>query len=280
MIHADHVSPMSNGKGVTIGLVDTGVDRNHIALKGQIIETLDFTGEGFSPDLHGTLLAGVMAAHPTKELEISGVAPQARLIAIKSCRPIHPNRIEALCQSVSVARGIDAALFKGAQVINLSVGGPKDRLVTHLVDEAARQGRIVVAAAGNDGPKGPTLYPAGLDNLIAVTAVDIQASLYPEATRGDFIDIAAPGVEILSAAPGNQAQFASGTSLSAAYVSATAALLLQHRPTLSFSEIKAILEETAKDLGLPGKESSYGSGLLDVCRAVATALPSGGRQEC
>jgi subtilisin family serine protease len=155
-------------------------------------------------------------------------------------------------------------------VMNLSVGGPQDRLLGRMVDAAAAKGIAVVSAAGNDGPSGRPSYPAAMDNVIAVTAIDAAGRLYPRATQGGFIDLAAPGVDILSTGPGGRTQLFSGTSAATAFASGAVALLLQ-RSNLSLPQLRTLLSNTVKDLGRVGPDPEFGDGLLDVCRAVAQA---------
>ncbi len=269
LIRADRLHGSVTGEGIKVTLVDTGLDGNHPALRGKVLEQIDMTGKGFTPDTHGTLLAGIVAAEPNNGIGISGVAPRTEILAVKACQPQAPQAVEAECWSLTLARGLDFAIQKAARVINLSLGGPKDMLVTRLVDEAVNRGSVVVAAAGNDGPRGQPSFPAALPNVIAVTAVDAQEQLYAEATQGDFIDLAAPGVEILSTGPGNKFLVSSGTSLATAFVTGTVALALQQHPGLSPQAVQALLEQTAKDLGPPGKDPQFGSGLVDACKAVA-----------
>jgi subtilisin family serine protease len=180
----------------------------------------------------------------------------------------------ARCWSSTLARGIDVASRKNVRVMNLSVGGPEDRLLTRMVEAAASKGIAVVAAAGNDGPSGKPSYPAAIKNVIAVTAVDADAKLYSRATQGEFIAIAAPGVDVLSIGPGGRTQLFSGTSAATAFASGSVALLLQ-RSNLSPSDLRALLRTTAKDLGPAGHDPQFGDGLLDVCRAI---VRSSGRQ--
>ena len=137
------------------------------------------------------------------------------------------------------------------------------------------RGIAVVAAAGNDGPQGRPGFPAALAKVVAVTAVDANEQLYPSATQGNFVQVAAPGVEIVSTGPGGKVMVSSGTSFAAAFVSGTAALLLQQEPQLSPSALQSLLESTAKDLGPAGKDPQFGSGLIDACRA-ATQLGANG----
>lgn len=279
LIRADRLPPSPAGEGIKIAVIDTGIDTTDAELKGKVSELVDRTGNGFTPDIHGTMLAGIIAAEPGKDVGISGVAPRSQLLAIKACQPVSAQAIEAQCWSLTLAKGLDFAIQKGARIINLSVGGPQqDKLLTRLVGEAVHRGCVVVAAAGNNGPRGQPSFPAALAGVIAVTAVDVAENLYPDATRGEYISLAAPGVEIVSTGPGNTFVVSSGTSLAAAFVTGTAALLLQQQPGMSSQAVQALLEHTAKDLGPPGKDPQFGSGLVDACQAIAQL--TGGRNLC
>lgn len=272
LIGADRLRGTVTGKGVRVALIDTGLDAGHPALQGKIVEQADMTGKGFSADVHATLLAGIIAADSKSGNGISGIAPGVEIVAIKACQPQSAQTIQAQCWSITLAKGLDFAIEKKAAVINMSLGGPggvEDKLLKRMVDEAVGRGIVVVAAAGNDGPKSLPGFPAALPNVVAVTAVDSKEQLYAYATQGDFIALAAPGVEILSTSPGGKALVSSGTSLAAAFVSGTAALVLQQQPKLSPRSLQALLERTAKDLGPPGKDPQFGAGLVDACRAVA-----------
>ncbi|MGH7548833.1 MAG: S8 family peptidase, partial [Gemmatimonadales bacterium] len=268
LIRADRLRGTANGSGITVAVIDTGLDSAHIEFKGTGIEALDVSSAGFTPDVHGTLVAGIIAADPHNGFGIGGVAPGARLLAIKACVPDAPAQALARCRSSALARGVDAAVLKQARVLNLSVGGPRDDLLARLVRSAVAQGRVVVAAAGNDGPRGRPRYPAALEEVVAVTAVDAAERLYPEATRGRHVDLAAPGVEIFSTSPGNSFAVASGTSLAAAHVTAAVTVLLAEAPGTGLLRLRAVLDETAKDLGPSGPDRDFGGGLVDVCRAL------------
>jgi subtilisin family serine protease len=273
MIGCDRLHGSVTGKGVKIALVDTGLDASHPALAGKIGEQADMTGKGFTADLHATMIAGIMVSEPGRKSKgITGVAPGAEILAIKACQPLSPKTVAAQCWSLTLGKGLDFAIEKKAGVINMSLGGPpgtEDKLLKRMVDEAVNRGLPVVAAAGNDGPKAKAGLPAALPNVIAVTAIDANQQLYTRATRGDFVDLAAPGVEIISTSPGGKLSVASGTSMATAFVSATAALLLQVQPRLSPQSLRELLERTAKNLGHPGKDPEFGRGLVNACGAVA-----------
>ncbi|NJD67144.1 MAG: PKD domain-containing protein [candidate division NC10 bacterium] len=275
-IRADQVHGRATGRGIRVAVVDTGIDARHPDLRDRIVRRVNFVpGEEFiEEETHGTLVAGVIAARADNAIGIYGVAPEVGLLAVRACRAAAKDRPEGVCTSEGIARGIDDALMNDARVINLSLGGPADLLLPRLVDRAAKLGTVVVAAAGNAGPSGRAPYPAALPTVIAVTAVNARDGLYPQATRGDFIDLAAPGVEVMTTMPGAQFGVHSGTSLAAAHVSGVVALLLQVSPRLSPEEVQRVLEETAEDLGAAGKDRLYGSGRVDACRAVCRFVGS------
>jgi subtilisin family serine protease len=165
---------------------------------------------------------------------------------------------------------VDFAILNKANVINFSLGGPKDKLLTMLIKKAVESAIIVVAAAGNGGSKGKPVFPATLDEVevIAVSATDSNDRLYELSTRGNYIDVSAPGVDIFSPAPGDRWQVSSGTSMAAAHVSGTVALILQKNPELSAFEVKTLLGLTAVDLGKRGKDKEFGEGRIDAFEAL------------
>lgn len=271
-IGADAVSDKATGSGITVAIIDTGIDYNHPALSGKVVEKADFVSpdmSGFTGESHGTSVAGIIAASAAEqEGGMSGVAPGVCLIAVRACWSDPGNNKKAVCSSEKLAKAIDFAVSKNAQVINLSVGGPKDNLIAALIQSAYGSGVTVVAAAGNGGAKGKPVYPAALNEVIAVSATDSRDGLYSFSTRGDYIDVAAPGVDILSPAPGGAWGMESGTSQAAAHVSGAVALLLQDYPELSPFQVKHLLGSSAVDLGKPGKDQEFGDGRIDVEKAL------------
>lgn len=277
LIGADVAGQVATGAGVRVAVIDAGLDSNHPGLVKKVAEFADVTGTGWTPDMHGTLVAGVIAAESGEAGAPHGVAPGATIVAVKSCVALSIRQAAARCWSSTLARGIDEASRRNVQVMNLSVGGPEDRLLARMVEAAAAKGIAVVSAAGNDGPKGKPSYPAAIENVIAVTAVDAASQLYDRATQGGFIDVAAPGVDILSTGPGGRAQIFSGTSAATAFTTGAVALLLQ-RSKLKPADVATVLRTTAKDLGQPGRDAQFGDGLIDVCRALVRA--SGRQAPC
>jgi subtilisin family serine protease len=140
------------------------------------------------------------------------------------------------------------------------------------LQKANARGIVLVAAAGNAGPKSPPLYPAADTGVIAVTATNADDALFSGANRGNYITVAAPGVDILAPAPESAYQFTTGTSVAAAEVSGVVALMLERNPSLAPSEVRKILRDTAKRLS--GKPSDVGAGLVDAYKALLAAKPS------
>ncbi|MBN1255759.1 MAG: S8 family serine peptidase [Deltaproteobacteria bacterium] len=264
-LNADQLPSGIDGRGVTVAVIDTGVDYLHQDLKGRIAHKKDVTASNsFQHDLHGTAVAGIIAAQCNNGLGICGLAPGAKIVAIKTCQPIAEGKIAATTTSFWLSQGIDYAIIQTVQVINLSLGGPKDPLIIDLVKEAFARGIIIVAAAGDKSLTTYPPYPAALPEVIAVAAVDIKSKPYAEGIKGDFITLCAPGVDIMTTQPGEKYDFYTGTSMAAAYASGAVALLLQKHPNLRPEEVRSLLEKSAKDYGPPGKDKQFGSGLVDL----------------
>ena len=197
-----------------------------------------------------------------------GSAPEARIIAIRAFGST-PGGAES--SSYIIIKSLNYAVLHGAQIINMSFAGPKDLLIERGIAATAARDVLLVAAAGNAGPKSPPLFPAANPNVIAVSGTDAQDRLFTASNRGVHIALAAPGTDIFLPAPDQKYQMTSGTSFSAAYVSGIAALLLERNPALKPSEVRAILTSTARDLGTPGKDELFGYGEADAFAATTAA---------
>jgi subtilisin family serine protease len=263
--------PSARGRGQLVAVIDTGVDADHADLAGRVRERVDATGNGWSADLHGTAVAGIIAANADNAEGGYGVAPDVELLAIKACQPVAAGALRAKCRTSSLVKALDLAMSRDASVINMSLAGPPDDLVARYVRLAAEQGRLVIAGAGNNGPNARPAHPAALPEVVAVTAVDAARRRYRDANLGDYIDLAAPGVDIISPAPGGSYPPLSGTSMAAAHVSGTAALLRELSPLLDGGELAAVIRAAGRDLGAPGRDAEFGAGLMDACTAAARA---------
>jgi Subtilase family len=253
---------LAHGANVTIAVIDSGIDLKHPEFANAITSSFDALGSKEGPHLHGTGIAGAIVA----QARLMGSAPAARILAIRAFGAV-PNGAEST--TFVVLKALDYAAAHGAQIVNMSFAGPKDALVERGIAAAIAKGIVMVAAAGNAGPKSPPLYPAANPNVIAVSATDAQDKLFTASNRGSYIAIAAPGVDIFLPAPDEKYQMTSGTSFSAAYVSGLAALMLERNPALKPEEVRAILMKTARDLGAPGRDDLFGAGEADAYAAVS-----------
>jgi len=258
----------ATGKQIRIAVIDTGVDQRHPGLEGAVVASYDATANGRAvPHLHGTAIAGIIGARAT----LRGVAPSAQILAVRafsaSSRTSHGE-----ADSMSLARAMNWSEIQGVQIINMSFAGPKDLLLEKLIEAAHSRGIIMVAASGNAGAKAAPLYPAAHKAVIAVTATDWADKLYKQANQGRHITIAAPGVDILVLAPSGKFGMMSGTSMASAHIAGLAALLLEHNPSLSPNEVKALITQSAIDLGPDGVDTQFGAGRADAVGALDAEL--------
>lgn len=259
------VHRITKGKGIDICMVDTPVDIFHPSFSNAHIETKDLTQsplKNLDGMAHGTSVAGVLVSQNA----LIGVAPQARLLAIGafSMKNSAPFTVQGL--SGNIAKAINICIQSNVDVINLSFTGGRDPLIEKLIKKAISKGIVVVAAGGNGGHWGSSIYPALIPGVLAVTAVDDNKQLFPMADKGRFIDYAAPGVNILTLAPDSTYTISTGTSLAAAHLSGIVALLLSQQRG---KPIDSTLKQTAVDLGKPGRDQEYGDGLVSASKALA-----------
>ncbi|CAA6808225.1 MAG: Peptidase S8 and S53 subtilisin kexin sedolisin [uncultured Thiotrichaceae bacterium] len=256
---ASRALTLSNGENILIGMVDGPVDIKHKDLKGKVIQhsLVDFNPESVAEMHHGTTIAGVLVSSNDR----IGIAPNARLLSVSAFEYTDENK--ARSSSAQVAQAIDYAISKKVDILNLSFSGGKDTLVKRMIKKAADQGIVIVASSGNNNTDEPK-YPAAYPRVITVTAVDHFSERYKMANRGKHIDLAAPGVGIMTIAPGDRYDFATGTSIAAAHVSGSIALFMSKNKRLD----RLLITETAKDLGKPGHDIDYGDGLLNIYSAL------------
>ena len=259
---------LADGANVTVAVIDSGVDLKHPEFAGVMISPFDALDSREGPHAHGTGVAGAIVSH----IRLMGSAPAARILAI---RAFATSGKGAESSSYVLLKALDLAATHGAQIVNMSFAGPKDALVGRGLAALAARNIVAVAAAGNAGPKSPPLYPAAYANVIAVSATDAQDRLFAASNRGNYIAVAAPGVDVFLPAPDDKYQVSSGTSFSSAFVSGLAALVLQRNPALKPEEVRATLMKTARDLGPPGPDDQFGAGEADAFAAVsAVSVPS------
>ena len=183
---------LSKGADVRVAVINSGIDVKHPEFADSIADSWDALGSSEGPHVHGTGVAGAIVAHATVE----GSAPAAKIIAIRAFGVVQ-NSAES--SSFVLLKSFDYAAAHNAQIINMSFAGPKDALIERGVAAMAAKGIVMVAAAGNAGPKSPPLYPAAYSSVIAVSGTDAQDRLFAASNRGDYIAVAAPGAEYLPA---------------------------------------------------------------------------------
>ncbi len=264
----------TRGAGVTVAVIDTGVDAAHEDLGGVVLPGVDYVEPArdgrYDPDGHGTHVAGIIAAQVNNGRGIVGAAPGVRIL------PVRVLDANGSGVSSNVAAGIIWATNKGARVINLSLGGGRSTGIQIAMQYALSKGVVVLAAAGNNGASGDeAVYPAAYPEAIAVAAFDERLSRASFSNTGSYIDVSAPGNDILSTWSTSPTSYAvaSGTSMATPYASAEAALIISENPSLSAAAVTSILESTARDAGAPGVDPAYGHGLIDPAAAVLTATP-------
>ncbi|WBB65276.1 type VII secretion-associated serine protease mycosin [Micromonospora sp. WMMD812] len=270
---------ISRGAGVTVAVIDSGVSATHPLLAGQVGEGADFNDLPANQgrcDLagHGTIIAGIIAGKEGTGAPFTGIAPQARILPIRVLPDNQTRRDEGL--PGEIAEAIRWAVDHGADVINLSlVTLPRPELAD-AVDYALRKRVVLVAAAGNrqEQQQDQPAYPARYPGVIAVAGVDEQGAHVDSSVSGDYVDIAAPGLNIVGPAPGGSGYLAvaqGGTSFATAYVSGVAALVRAAHPDLSPQQVTDRLTQTA-DNPPEGHNAEIGYGVVNPYRAVTAVL--------
>lgn len=243
------------GRGIRIAVVDTGAAVRHPELRRKIAAQRDFRhNDGKAEDSagHGTHVAGTVAAETNNGIGVAGGCPACKLLIAKVFSP-------DAGYDFAIARGVTWSADRGAKVINCSFEGPgKSEALKDALDHATRKGAVVVAAAGNGNTARPA-YPAAYPNVIAVAATDRHDRRASFSNRGNWVDVAAPGVDILSTVPGGY-DHRSGTSMAAPHVSALAGLLASQGR--SPKAIRDRILRTALDLGPAGHDPYYGKGRI------------------
>jgi subtilisin family serine protease len=241
----------ATGRGVRVAVIDTGIDVQHPELRERIFGVRNFVdrdASAFNADVHGTAVAGVIAASANNGIGFVGVAPEAQLVGLKACWYAERSS-RAHCNSFTLAKALNFAIGQQVDIINLSLGGPLDPLLARLVAMALERGVLVIGAVHPQWPNG---FPAAVENVIAVTRSELRED-------DDIGTILAPGGQILSAKPNDDYDFYTGSSFAAAQISGVAALMRQLKPDLSSRFVKEAILASSPD----------GRGTANACRALA-----------
>lgn len=249
---------VATGRNVRVAVVDSRVDAAHPDLAGRVQVSRDFTlGQPVAPERHGTEVAGIIAAVADNHLGVAGVAPDARLMALRACWQ-DPSSPDTICDTLSLARALSFALENGAQVINLSLSGPSDLLLGRLIDAAVARGVVVVGAVDPAQAQGG--FPASHPGVVAV-ASDLAGAR----SSGAFV---APGRDIPTTVPGGRWSLVSGNSFAAAHVAGLFALLRER----SRSSKAPLTLVTARAGGIDAYASLQRAGMANLRSAAYSAL--------
>ena len=269
-VRAEHVWPRSTGEGVVIAVLDTGVDAHHPDLQGRVSPGAAFPRDGrpgTSPvNAHGTHVAGIAVATADNGTGIAGVAPKATVL------PVRVFDEAGRAEVASLVDGIVYATDQGADVINMSYTTDESSDAERIALQYARgKGVTLVAAAGNFGqsmPPDAPIYPAAYDGVIGVSNEGPDGRTNPITNKGTFVDVSAPGTDILSTVPGTGYDRMTGTSMATPVVSGVAALLLSAEPRLTPDQVEQALTSTAVDMDAPGYDTSSGFGRVSSPEAL------------
>ncbi|MDH3420795.1 MAG: S8 family serine peptidase [Gammaproteobacteria bacterium] len=247
---------LATGRGATVAIIDSSIDARHPELRANVGFTADLvrhTPRPRSGEVHGTAVAGVIAAIANNAEGIVGIAPDVSIAALRACWAVEPGSPRARCSTFSLAKALEVALDLAPDVINMSLTGPHDPLLAQLLARIIERGIAVVTA--RPGPQDSGDFPASQAGvLVAQSPRSLRNARWPNS-------IGAPADEILTTVPAAEYAFLSGTSLAAAHVSGVIALLLETAPGIGVSQIAGLLRETS--ISAAGEES------VNACRALA-----------
>lgn len=260
----------SGQPSIVIAVLDTGIDREQKDLAGSVIGEVNFTDSPTANDVygHGTHIAGIISAWAANGVGVAGLAPDCRLMNVKVADD------QGRFDSAIAAKGVNWAVDNGASVINMSlVSIEPSPVLEEAIDYAWNRGVLVVAAAGNlVGDK--IVYPAYYSNCVAVAATDSNDYVASWSSHGQWVDVAAPGVDIYSTLPGSKYGYKSGTSMAAAHVSGVAGLLFGLEEDVNGDgrvndEVRAAIENSCDGLHINAAQ-----GRINAYAAVSKALTS------
>jgi subtilisin family serine protease len=248
---------LATGRGISIAIIDSAVDGDHPDLRGRVRVARNLVGDhplARNGEIHGTAIAGIIASAVNNREGIIGVAPDVSIAALRACWAVVENGLAAQCSSFSLAQALELALGLQPNVINLSLAGPNDPLLSRLLDRAIERGIVVVTA-----------HPASTESALAFPSshphvLTAHSSLVAVNSASPYA-LAAPADEVLTTTPGAGYAFLTGNSLAAAHTTGVIALLMERQPDLDAERIAAILTATTT--------YSAGSASINACRAVA-----------
>lgn len=268
-IESSRAWELSRGAGITIAILDSGVDADHPDLAPKLLpgwNVVNRNGETEDVNGHGTAVAGSAASATNNATGVAAVGWDASLLPVRIT-----NRSDGAAYVSDIARGITWAADQGARVANVSYNASGSFTVSNAAAYMREQGGLVVISAGNSGKDIGLADDPGIITVSATTSKDTKASW---SNYGEFIDVAAPGVSILTTSTGGRYRTWSGTSFASPVTAGVVALILSANPLLTADEVEQILEDSADDIGDPGWDSRFGAGRVNAGAAVELALLS------
>jgi hypothetical protein len=224
---------------IPIGLIDGRIDRGHPAFAGQTIVEKNFLDNVTADQSHATAIASILIGNASHE-GFDGLLKGTQLYSAIALR--RSPKDQQLASIAAILRGLDWLMGKNIRLINVSLAGQKNRVLEKGFKMSLERGTLIFAAAGNNGPHAPPAYPAAIDGIFAVTAIDVSGRTYKHANRGDYIDFSAPGVDVWAATPGGSGGYKSGTSYAVPYALGAAALKLTQNAQLSAAILRKTLD--------------------------------------
>jgi thermitase len=261
--------------GVKIGIVDTGIDQTHPELSGKTVDCgaafggIVTSGACADDNMHGTHVAGTIAAKANNATGVAGVAFNSNL---SICKALYTAAGTGLTSDVAAC--IAWVHARGAKVISMSLGGGASTTLQNAVaaawENGGANGSVLVAAAGNDGDS-TVNYPAGYAQVVSVAATDHNDARASFSNTNADVEVAAPGVNVLSTIPGGQYAELSGTSMATPHVSGVTGVIWQLVPGSTASSIRSRLDAAVNDLGSAGRDGTFGFGRVNLCKAAGGA---------
>jgi subtilisin family serine protease len=256
-LEVEHAHRLATGRGVSIAIIDSAIDANHPDLRGRVRLARDLVAShpsGRNGEVHGTAIAGIIASAVNNNEGIIGVAPDVSIAALRACWAIAEDGLAAQCSTFSLAQALEVALDLEPNVINLSLAGPADPLLSRLLDAAIARGIVVVTAQPQTATNS-LAFPSSHPHVLAA-----HSSLEAVHSASPYV-LPAPAREVLTTTPGAHYAFLTGNSLAAAHTTGVVALLMEREPDLDAERIAAIL--TASTTHSPRSTS------INACRALA-----------
>ncbi len=264
-MEVERAHELATGRGVSIAIIDSAIDGDHPDLRGRVRVARNLVTEHPSArggEIHGTAIAGIIASAVNNREGIIGVAPDVSIAALRACWAVGEDALAAQCSSFSLARALELALGLQPNVINLSLAGPDDPLLSRLLDRVIERGIVVVTAypaTSESSQAFPSSHPRVLTAHSSMVRVNSDSPF----------TLAAPATEVLTTTPGARYAFLSGNSLAAAHTTGVIALLMERQPDIDAERIAAILTATTT--------YSSGNASINACRAVARLA---GKEPC